>query len=82
MSTNISAENVGRVGIGRSNDDVCLCGIPMSGQLISLLVSAFTVTITFFRLFCKLIIFIINIYWNWFIESYIQYTYTHHCIFN
>lgn len=51
MSMNISATSVGRVGIGRNIFGIFRFGIPMSGQLMSLLVSAFTVTFTFLR-FC------------------------------
>lgn len=58
MSMNISVVSVGRVGIGRSIFGICLFGIPMSGQFMSLFVSAFTVTLTFLRLCCDHIIII------------------------
>lgn len=50
MSMNISVISVGRVGIGRNICGIFRLGMPMSGQFMSLFVSAFTVTFTFLRL--------------------------------
>lgn len=60
MSMNISVVSVGRVGIGRNIFGMCLFGIPMSGQFMSLFVSAFTVIFTFLRLCWEQIKFHIN----------------------